>query len=219
METVRLALPVLQTLEYFKEYDYHTYCHNLMVFALSTLIAKDLITDYGDWINEVSIGPTHDIGKICVPLHILKKQTPLTRIERSILDHHAVAGYVLLSCYHRDHENLAAVVARDHHERKDGSGKPRGISLTNLMVEIIVVCDVYDALLSPRPYRPVSYDNRTALEEITRMAEMNTIGWEVVKALVAHNRKNKPRHDMAEVSVEKRGTPPPANCHGVLAEE
>jgi HD-GYP domain-containing protein (c-di-GMP phosphodiesterase class II) len=47
------------------------------------------------------------------------------------------------------------------------------------MVEIIVACDVYDALVSPRPYRPVSYDNRTALEEIINMAEKNQIGWEV----------------------------------------
>jgi HD-GYP domain-containing protein (c-di-GMP phosphodiesterase class II) len=219
METIRLALPVLETLNYFKTYDYHTYCHNLMVFALSTLIARDLIPDYADWIRGVSIGPTHDIGKICVPPHILKKQTPLTRTERSILDHHAAAGYVLLAYYHSDLNNLAAVVARDHHERRDGSGKPRGIHLMDFMVEIIVVCDVYDALLSPRPYRPASYDNRTALEEITRMAEMKKIGWEVVKALVARNRKGKPRHDETDISDEKRGTPPPVNCHGLLAED
>lgn len=219
METVHLVLPVLQTLNYFKTYDYHTYCHNLMVFALSTLIAKDLIPDYAERIKGVSIGPTHDIGKICVPPHILQKQTPLTRTERSILDHHAAAGYVLLIYYLGALNNLAAVVARDHHERRDGSGKPRGIHLTDLMTEIIVVCDVYDALLSPRPYRPASYDNRTALEEITRMAETKTVGWEAVKALVARNRKNKPRHDETEVSDEKRGTPPPVNCHGFVAED
>lgn len=61
----------------------------------------------------------------------------------------------------------------------DGSGKPRGIRLRDRMVEIIVACDVYGALVSPRPYRPVSYDNRTALEEITKMAENNQSGWEL----------------------------------------
>ena len=93
---------------------------------------------------------------------------------------------------------------------------PRGIQLTDRMVEIMVVSDVYDALISPRPYRPVSYDNRTALEEITKMAEMNKIGWEAVKSLVAHNRKVKPRPSEVRVSSEKRGTPPLPNFHGVV---
>jgi HD-GYP domain-containing protein (c-di-GMP phosphodiesterase class II) len=218
LERVHLVIPVLQSLDYFKRDDYHTYCHVLMVFALSALIARDLLPDYREWINEVSTGPTHDIGKICIPLHILKKVTPLTRTERSMIDHHTTAGYVLLSYFHKDYKNLAAIVARDHHERKDGSGMPRGIQLTDRMVEIIVVSDVYDALSSPRPYRPVSYDNRTALEEITKMAEMNKIGWQVVKSLVAHNRKVKPKYSEVKVSSEKRGTPPSLNLHGVVEE-
>lgn len=216
LEKVHLVIPVLQSLDYFKRDDYHTYCHVLMVFALSALIARDLLPDYREWINEVLTGPTHDIGKICIALHILKKTTPLTRTERSIIDHHTTAGYVLLSYFNKDYKNLAAIVARDHHERKDGSGTPRGIQLTDRRVEIMVVSDVYDALISPRPYRSASYDNRTALEEITKMAEMNKIGWEVVKSLVAHNRKVKPKYSEAKVSSEKRGSPPSLNFHGAV---
>jgi hypothetical protein len=218
-EEVRLVLPVLESLAYFKWDDYHTYCHALMVFALSTLIARDLLPDSRGWMHEVAIGPTHDIGKICIPPDILKKVTPLTRTERSMLDHHSVAGYVLLSYFQKDPQTLAAIVARDHHERRDGSGVPRGIRLTDLAVEIIVVCDVYDALISPRPYRPETYDNRTAIEEITKMAEMNKIGWEVVNSLVAHNRREKPKHGEVEVSREKRGTPPSPNFYGVVVED
>jgi HD-GYP domain-containing protein (c-di-GMP phosphodiesterase class II) len=218
LEKVQLVIPVLESLDYFKRDDYHTYCHVLMVFALSALIAKDVLPDYREWINEVSTGPTHDIGKICVPLRILKKATPLTRAEKSIIEHHTTAGYVLLSYFHKDYKKPAAIVARDHHERKDGSGMPRGIHLTDRMVEIIVACDVYDALVSPRPYRPVSYDNRTALEEITKMAEMNKIGWEVVKSLVSHNRKVKPKYSEVKVSSEKRGIAPSLNFHGVVEE-
>ena len=219
MEKVHLVIPVLQSLDYFKINDYHTYCHQLVVFALSSLIARDLFPDYRDYKNAASIGPTHDIGKICVPLHILKKETPLTRAEKSIIDHHTTAGYVILSYFHKDPKNVAAIVARDHHERKDGSGAPRGIQLTDRMVEIIVACDVYDALISPRPYRTASYDNRTALEEITKMAEMNKIGWDVVQSLVAHNREAKPRAREVKVSIEKRGTPPSLNFHGVVEED
>jgi HD-GYP domain-containing protein (c-di-GMP phosphodiesterase class II) len=218
-EEVRLVLPVLESLAYFKWDDYHTYCHALMVFALSTLIARDVLPDSRVWIHEVSIGPTHDIGKICIPPDILKKITPLTRTERGMLDHHAVAGYVLLSYFLKDPRHLAAIVARDHHERRDGSGVPRGIRLTDLAVEIVVVCDVYDALISPRPYRPETYDNRTAIEEITRMAEMNQIGWEAVQSLVAHNRREKAKRGKVQVSSEKRGTPPSPNFCGVVEED
>ena len=87
------------------------------------------------------------------------------------------------------------------------------------MVEIVTVSDVYDALISSRPYRPIAYDNRTALEEITAMAERNEIGWNVVRALVARNRKSKPHHSECEVSVEKRGISPPGNVYGVIVEE
>lgn len=219
METVHFALPIVQFLEYFKQHDFYTYRHILVVSALSTLLAKDLVSNYQARIREAATGPIHDFGKICVPLHILKKADPLTRSELSIVEHHAAAGYVLVSYYLKDNQNLAAKVARDHHERRDGSGYPRGIRLMDPMVEIIAVCDVYDALISSRPYRPISYDNRTALEEITSMAERNQISWEVVKALVACNRKSKPHYSECEVSVEKRGTPPPGNVYGVIAEE
>jgi len=73
---VRLPVPVLQSLDYFKKNDYPTYCHSLMVFVLSTLLARELRPDKHDWIHETTAGPTHDIGKICVPLNILKKPPP-----------------------------------------------------------------------------------------------------------------------------------------------
>jgi HD-GYP domain-containing protein (c-di-GMP phosphodiesterase class II) len=81
------------------------------------------------------------------------------------------------------------------------------------------VSDIYDALISSRVYRPISYDNRTALEEITKMAEQHKIGWQVVKTLIAHNRKDKPLPGDVVVSLEKRGTPPPGNVYGITIQE
>lgn len=219
MEKVHLVLPVLQSLDYFKQYDFYTYRHFLMVFALSTILAKDLLPDPQARILLVATGPTHDIGKICVPLEILKKNKPLSRTELSIMEHHAVAGYVMLSYYTRNVRSLAVTVARDHHERRDRSGYPQGIFLDDTMTEIIAVSDVYDALISPRPYRASSYDNRTALEEITAMAEKGKFSWDIVKALVAHNRQSKPHPSETTVSPEKRGTPPADNVYGVIADE
>lgn len=219
METVQIVLPALQSLDYFKMDDFYTYRHILMVFALSTLLAKDIVADYRELILETASGPTHDFGKICIPLNLLKKTTPFTHSERKLLEHHTIAGYVLLSYYHHDIQSFAARVARDHHEKKDGSGYPRGIPIEDLMVEIIAVSDIYDALVSSRPYRPVSYDNRTALEEITGMAERNEVSWDVLRVLVAYNRKAKPHSSECSISTEKRGTPPPNNAYGIIAEE
>ena len=219
MKHVDLIIPVLQSLDYFRRHDFYTYRHFLMVFALSTILAKDFFSDVKDRMSLAQTGPTHDIGKICVSLEILKKNDPLSRAELNILKHHTAAGYVLLSYYYRDTRNLTVKVARDHHERIDNSGYPRAINLNDKMIEIIAVSDVYDALISPRPYRTESYDNRTALEEITTMAEKGKFSWDVVKALVAHNRKSKPHPSETTVSPEKRGTPPSDNVYGVIAED
>jgi len=219
LETVRFPIPILQSLDYFKANDFYTYAHVLMVFALSTLLARDLLPDFQERIRLSATGPTHDTGKVCVPLHILKKTTPLTKTERGFLEHHTAAGYVLLSYYYKDTRHLACRVALDHHERRDRSGYPRGILLEDPMVEIIAACDVYDALIMPRPYRSGAYDNRTALEEVTEMAKQNKIGWDVVRALVAHNRKSNPHHKEITVSAEKRGTPPSHNVYGMTEEE
>lgn len=219
METISLVEPVLQSMDYFRDNDLQTYRHVLMVFALSTILAMDLLSDRAEKVTLAETGPSHDIGKVCVPLEILKKTTPLTRRERGILRNHTAAGYVMLSYYMGASGVLSSRVARDHHERNNGSGYPRGIMLRDPMVEIVAASDVYDALISPRPYRPVSYDNRTALEEITAMAERDEIGWDVVKVLVARNRSTRGHFTESDVSREKRGKPPEDNLHGITLEE
>jgi len=219
METVSIVSPCLEALNYFRSQDFYTYRHILMVFALTTLLARDLLPDTSGWMQQCFASPSHDIGKTCVPLEVLRKATPLTHSERSLLSHHPLAGYVLLCHYLGDHEHFAARVACDHHERCNGSGYPRGICLNDPMVEIITVCDIYDALISPRPYRPVSYDNRSAIEELSHQAEQGKIGWSVVKALIAHNRGVAYAPDQISVSAELRGEPPAKNSYGKLVDD
>jgi len=219
IEKIKLILPVLHSLDYFKQHDFYTYRHILMVFALSTLLYIDLLSDSAEQLKGIAAGPTHDIGKICIPLNVLKKTTPVTKTELNKLKHHAIAGYVLLSYYLRDADHLLARVARDHHEKRDGSGYPAGTILEDLMIDIVAVSDVYDALISSRPYRPVSYDNRAACEEITAMAERGEIKLEVVKALIAHNRRPKPHYSKCIISKEKRSSPPVVNFYGVIGED
>ena len=219
LDSVRLPLPVLENLDYFKQNDFQTYRHSLMVFVISVLLAKSLIPDYKELFSSTIIGASHDIGKTCVPLEILKKSTPLTKSEHKQLTHHALAGYLLLSYFLKDHESFIARLARDHHERRDKSGYPRGIEQTDIMVEIVAVADVYDALLMPRSYRPFSYENRTALEEMTTMAERGAIRKDVLKALIAKNRMEKPSHHDIVFPEEKRGKAPTGNLYGQIIDD
>jgi len=219
MQPVRLPLPLLYALDYFRAHDFNTYRHILTVFALSMLVAEDVIPGYRERDGYVVAGPTHDFGKLCIPLAILQKSSPLTRQEHRLLVQHTLAGQVLLTYYFGDHLHPAVIVARDHHERRDGSGYPHGSTDTAPIVELVAACDVYDALLSSRPYRPLSYDNRTALEELTTMAEQGKLGWDGVTALVSRNRKEKPGVESVVVSHDRRGVPPLGNCYGTFAEE
>ncbi len=219
MKKIHFIEPALKFLDYFKDNDFYTYRHLLVVFAMAINLARDLLEKPEDWITALMAGTMHDFGKLCVPLEVLQKNEPLTRSERGILEHHALAGYVLLSYLLQNYKSFAAQVAKEHHERKDGSGYPLGITLKDRMVEIIAVCDVYDALLSPRPYRPTPFDNRTALEEITEMAKQGKLSMEVVQTLIAQNRKDKPHFQECEISEEKRGTPPTDSIYGVIVDK
>jgi HD-GYP domain-containing protein (c-di-GMP phosphodiesterase class II) len=215
IEKVELIPPVLASLDYFRVLDIYTYRHILLVMMISALLAQELLDSASEQLIEVMAGPMHDIGKICVPLEILQKDTPLNEKERHYLEHHSVAGYALLAYYLQDPGCLAARAARDHHERCNGTGYPRGIALRDPMVEIIVACDVFDALISERPYRPQSFDTRTALEVLVDMAAQGALSEDVVRALVGFNRKSHPHYADCELSREHRGAPPPENVYGI----
>ncbi len=219
MASVNLPAPILKSFNYFKEHDNYSYRHFLVVFALSTLLARNLIGNRNDRMDLAGTGPIHDIGKICIPPDILLKTTPLSRKERTIMNDHTTAGYILLGYYFGDAQTLACSVARDHHERMDGSGYPSGIRLNDVMIEVVVVCDIYDALISQRPYRQVSYDNRSALELISNLAEQGTLSMNVVKALISQNREAKPYYTEVTLPKIKRGVEPPGNLYGVIIED
>lgn len=219
MGSVKVLDTVLEPILYFRDKDFYTYRHMMLVFALSILLSQELLSNNIDWTEGAKASPAHDFGKICVPMEILKKSTPISREERKRIEHHTIAGYILLAYYMHDLDGIAPRIARDHHERINGTGYPLGKIQEDPMIEIIVVSDVYDALISPRPYRPISYDNRTALEEICVKAENGKLRWDVVKALIACNRINKPHYTKCKISSERRGTPPVNNMYGIIADE
>lgn len=109
-----------------------------------------------DICNRLSLASTmHDIGKIGVPDAVLLKEGPLTPQERELITRHAAAGYAILEGSGSDVVQLAAEVAITHHERWDGAGYPRGLAGEAIPISgrIVAVADVFDALVSDRPYK------------------------------------------------------------------
>jgi HD-GYP domain-containing protein (c-di-GMP phosphodiesterase class II) len=109
-------------------------------------------------------GLLHDIGKLSVPDTILKKPGPLTKEEYEVVRLHAERGYALLGELGGFDAGVRRLV-RDHHERLDGSGYPQALEGNEIDLEtrILGVCDVYDALVSPRVYRP-AWSHAQAIE-------------------------------------------------------
>ena len=104
--------------------------------------------------NEMeALGLLHDIGKINVPLAILKKPGVLTETEWSEVSRHAEIGYRILSAANET-ADLARYVLY-HHERFDGYGYPAGKKGAEIPLQsrILAVADAYDAMTNDRPYR------------------------------------------------------------------
>jgi len=209
LERVILPAGLRPFLRHFERHAPETYHHILRVTALTAIVGRFLPETVHDLPQGILAAAVHDFGKFCLPVGLLEKRTPLTPRERGLLEQHTLAGYVLIGAFLGNHNSLPARAARDHHERRDGSGYPLGTRQENRMVEIIAVSDIYDALVSDRSYRDTAYENREALEEITGMAEAGKVGWEVVRALISFNRQAKPAPEACVVSGEKRTAAPP----------
>jgi putative two-component system response regulator len=146
---------VVETITKMVEYrDPYTTGHERRVGALATAIGQEMGMP-GDGLDGLRIGGyLHDVGKIALPSEILTKPGRLSEVEMALLRSHAQIGYDILSGI--DFPWRIAEMARQHHERLDGTGYPRGLSGGEILLEarIIAVADTVEAMTSHRPYRP-----------------------------------------------------------------
>lgn len=136
------------------------YVQYLALAAREQGLFKDFLTDkYIELL--VKAAPLHDIGKIVVPDYILKKPGKLSDDEFNLMKRHTIEGNRIVNEIlgignDKEYIKITAEIATSHHEKWNGQGYPNGLSGEKipLSARIMALSDVFDALVSPRCYKP-----------------------------------------------------------------
>ena len=151
--------------------DHHTGEHLGRIGRLTTLLglAAGMTRHDAELVRQASL--MHDIGKIGIPDSVLLKAGALEPEERSLMQKHTTIGGDILSGSQMALVQMAEAVARTHHERWDGTGYPAGLRGEEIPLagRICSICDVFDALVTARLYKPAwSVDD--AVAELRRLS-------------------------------------------------
>lgn len=135
--------------------DEETAKHIERMSRYSALLARRASLDEEKCAQILLTSRLHDVGKIGVPDRVLRKRGRFTPQDREIMERHAEVGYRLFEQAEAELLMLAGTIAWTHHERWDGSGYPRGLTREGIPLEgrIAAIADVFDALMSKRPYK------------------------------------------------------------------
>lgn len=148
--------------------DPYTAGHERRVALLACAIAKEMgLDDYR--IEGLQLAAEiHDLGKVQIPAEILVKPTRLSELEFKMIQTHPEAGYEILKDI--DFPWPIAEMIRQHHEKLDGSGYPRGLKDDDILLEARILCvaDIVESMASHRPYRP-ALGIDVALDEIQQL--------------------------------------------------
>jgi HD-GYP domain-containing protein (c-di-GMP phosphodiesterase class II) len=145
---------VLMRLNQLRHSDDYTFEHSIRVSILATMIGKWLGYTQDELLELGEAGLLFDIGKLNIPDFVLKKPSNVTLDEYELIKKHAQFGYSILLKTKGVTSNIK-YAALHHHERLDGSGYPLRLRENQIhdFAKIIAVCDVFDALITDRPYK------------------------------------------------------------------
>jgi len=143
--------------------------HIMRMSRYSALIAEKLILPSKEVQNILYASPMHDLGKIGIPDSILMKPGKLTEEEFATMKTHCTIGANLLSYSKSEVLKVGEEIAISHHEKWNGKGYPQGLSGDKipLVGRIAGLADVFDALISKRPYKD-PYPIETAVDIIRK---------------------------------------------------
>lgn len=152
-----------------KTSDEYTFKHSVDVATISMIVAKQQELSPEE-VREIGVcGLLHDIGKTKIPNAILNKPGKLNDDEFAIMRQHSTYSYNMI----KDRAEFSPAVCLgvlQHHEKINGSGYPMGVSAEKICpyAKILSVADIYDALVTERPYKK-AYSQRDAVEMIMSM--------------------------------------------------
>lgn len=182
-EGVLLALA-----EAVEQRDHHIagHCQRLAFISVTLGVAMGL--DRGSLLALYRGGYLHDVGKVGIPDSILFKAGRLTEEEWVVMRSHSRRGEEI--CRHLKTMSPVLPIVRHHHERWDGSGYPDGLpgEQIPLLARVLQIADIYDALTSPRPYKP-AFAAREALRTIEEEMERGWRDPQVVKLFMRVHKK------------------------------
>lgn len=139
--------------------------HILRLGEYCAVIARKLGMSEG-FINAIRLQSVlHDVGKLHIPPHILKKPDMLSEEEEKIIRAHPLFGAKIIGEHPRFAVGKAGALA--HHEKWDGSGYPNGLKGEEIPIEgrIIIIADCYDAIRNKRVYKP-PYEHKATCDII-----------------------------------------------------
>jgi len=164
--------------------DSYTAGHTKRVAEYCELIAKEMNYSQEDIDILKKAAWLHDIGKISTPDSVLLKPGKLTNVEYELIQDHLTSGYNML--HEIDQYKDIAEIMREHHEKFDGSGYPRGLKKDEILPlsRIMIVADAFDAMTTNRVYKPRKSIG-VALEELQDLSAKHFHPEVVSAALVA----------------------------------
>ncbi|MEJ2372482.1 MAG: HD domain-containing protein [Sulfurimonas sp.] len=165
-KAIRSQFEIVQRLSKAAEYrDNETGMHILRMSYYCYLLAKEYGMDEDHAYLLLHASAMHDIGKIGISDQILMKPGKLDADEWKIMQTHTTIGEQILMGSESKVVQLACSIAASHHEKWDGTGYPKGLKGDEIPLEgrISAICDVFDALVSERPYKK-EWSNEEALE-------------------------------------------------------